>query len=38
LASVPEGPLREMICADNPNSFFAGVAALPLPQATAPDF
>jgi hypothetical protein len=38
LASVPEGPLSEIICAENPNSFFAGVAALPIPQAVVPDF
>jgi hypothetical protein len=38
LASVPEGPLREEICAENPNSFFANVEALPIPKATAPDF
>jgi hypothetical protein len=38
LASVPEGPLREEICAENPNSFFANVEALPIPKASAPDF
>ena len=38
LASAPEGPLREMICAENPNSFFPGVQALPLPQTVRPDF
>ena len=38
LASAPEGPLMEMRCADNPNSFFPGTYALPLPQAIAPDF
>jgi hypothetical protein len=39
LASVPEGPLTEMTCADNPTSFlFAGAAALPIPQAAVPDF
>jgi hypothetical protein len=38
LASAPEGPLREMICAENPNSFFPGTDALPVPQAAAPDF
>jgi hypothetical protein len=38
LASAPEGPLVEMNCADNPNSFFPGVPALPIPQALAPDF
>ena len=38
LASAPEGPLKEMRCADNPNSFFPGTLSLPLPQATTPDF
>ena len=38
LASAPEGPLSEMICADNPTSFFPGTDALPLPQAKAADF
>jgi hypothetical protein len=39
LASEPEGPLAEHICAENPSSFsFAGVPALPLPQAVVPDF
>jgi hypothetical protein len=38
LASAPEGPLVEMNCADNPNSYFPGTAALPIPQAIAPDF
>ncbi len=39
LASEPEGPLKEHICAENPGSFFfAGARALPLPQAIAPDF
>jgi len=39
LASVPEGPLTEMTCADNPSSFlFGGGAALPIPQAVVPDF
>ena len=38
LASAPEGPLTELICADNPNSFFPGTSALPIPQAVAPDF
>jgi len=38
LASAPEGPLQEMWCADNPNSFFPGTVAPPLPQAVAPDF
>jgi hypothetical protein len=38
LASAPEGPLQEMRCADNPNSFFPGTVSLPLPQAVVPDF
>jgi hypothetical protein len=38
LASAPEGPLQEMRCADNPNSFFPGTVSLPLPQALSPDF
>src|SRR5437764_3343756 len=38
LASAPEGPLIEMSCADNPNSFFPGVVAPPIPQAAVPDF
>ncbi len=38
LASVPEGPLTEMICAENPNSLFPGTVALPIPQAVVPDF
>jgi hypothetical protein len=38
LASAPEGPLTELVCADNPNSFFPGTSALPVPQAVAPDF
>jgi hypothetical protein len=37
LASAPEGPLTEQICADNPNSFFTG-SALPIPKAVVPDF
>jgi len=38
LASEPEGPLKEHSCAENPNSFFPGVVALPIPQAAVPDF
>ena len=38
LASAPEGPLTEQVCADNPNSFFGDTSALPLPQALVPDF
>ena len=37
LASAPEGPMTEMICADNPNSFVAG-SGLPIPKAVVPDF
>jgi hypothetical protein len=38
LASAPEGPMTEMICADNPNSALPGSSALPVPQANVPDF
>ena len=38
LASTPEGPLQEMICADNPNSFLPGTGGRPIPQTLAPDF
>jgi len=38
LANAPEGPLTEMNCADNPNSFLPSVPALPIPQALTPDF
>jgi hypothetical protein len=39
LASVPEGPLTEHVCAENPSSLpFGGVPVLPLPQAVVPDF
>jgi hypothetical protein len=38
LASAPEGPLREMICAENPQSFFANQPALQIPTALKPDF
>jgi hypothetical protein len=38
LASTGEGPLPELICAENPNSFFPSVEAVPIPQATKPDF
>lgn len=38
LASTGEGPLPELICAENPHSFFSGVEALPIPQAPTPDF
>jgi len=36
--SAPEGTLAEQICAENPNSFFPGTYAKPLPQAVLPDF
>src|SRR5215467_14096454 len=32
LASAPEGPLWELICAENPNSFFRNQGGLPIPQ------
>ncbi len=38
LASAPEGPLQEMVCADNPSSFFPSADAVPIPQAKSPDF
>jgi hypothetical protein len=38
LASVTEGPMQEMICADNPVSFLPGQGGRPIPQAAAPDF
>jgi hypothetical protein len=38
LASAPEGPLREMICAENPNSFFPNQSRPPIPVALKPDF
>jgi hypothetical protein len=38
LASAPEGPMTEQICADNPRSFLPGTSGLPVPQATAADF
>jgi hypothetical protein len=38
LASNVEGPLTEHICAENPNSFFPNVEALPIPQDLVPDF
>src|SRR5712671_5404960 len=38
LASAPEGPLRELICAENPNSFFANQPAVQIPTAVKPDF
>jgi len=38
LASAAEGPLQEMICADNPNSFLPGQGGRAIPQAAVPDF
>jgi hypothetical protein len=38
LASAPEGPLSELICAENQNAFFAEHPGLPMPQAVVPDF
>ena len=38
LATPEKGPLTEAACAENPHSFFPGVAALPVPQADVPDF
>jgi hypothetical protein len=38
LASGVEGPLREVRCAENPNSYLPGVQAPPIPQALVPDF
>jgi hypothetical protein len=36
--SAPEGTLAEQICAENPNPFFPGTSALPIPQAVMSDF
>ena len=38
LASVQEGPLQEMVCADKPDSFLPGQGGQPIPQAAKPDF
>jgi hypothetical protein len=42
LASAPEGPLWELICADNPNAFFGGTSnrtsVVPAPRAATRDF
>jgi hypothetical protein len=38
LASAEEGPLQELICADNTSTFFEDPDAPPIPQTTAPDF
>jgi len=38
LASAPEGPMSELICAENRNSFFASQPGLPVPQAVVADF
>ena len=37
LSTPEEGPLMEAICAENPNSLM-GLDAMPVPQATVPDF
>jgi hypothetical protein len=36
--TAAEGKLAEQICAENPNPFFPGTSARPLPQAVMPDF
>src|SRR5712672_240627 len=38
LASAQEGPLAELICAENPNSFFPNQAVVKIPTAAKPDF
>ena len=38
LASQPEGPMFEQVCADNPRAFFASQDVTPLPQDNQPDF
>ena len=38
LASAAEGPLQELICAENPSSFFESQDAKPIPQDNVPDF
>jgi hypothetical protein len=38
LSSAPEGPMQELICADNPNAFFPGAAVKAIPQAAVADF
>ena len=38
LASAAEGPLQELICAENPSSFFESQDSKPIPQAGVPDF
>jgi hypothetical protein len=38
LSTPAEGPLTEAICAENPNSFFPGQPALPVPKAVVSDF
>ena len=38
LASAEEGPLQELICADNTSTFFEDPEAPPIPQARVPDF
>lgn len=38
LASIAEGPMQELICADNPKAFFPEQNARPIPQAASADF
>jgi hypothetical protein len=38
LATPAQGPLIEAICAENPNSFFVGQPAMPIPRAVEPEF
>ena len=38
LATTEEGPLQEAICPDNPNPFFPGQHARPVPRASVADF
>jgi hypothetical protein len=38
LASAAEGPLQELICAENPSSFFESQDSKPIPQDDVPDF
>jgi hypothetical protein len=38
LASAAEGPLQELICAENPSSFFESQDSKPIPQDNVPDF
>jgi hypothetical protein len=38
LATPEQGPLMEMICPENPNSFQGLLPAMPIPQTAVPDF